>query len=182
MPNPNIPAGDTYSELVTLSAYPASSGWVLNSRFTPRAVGGAVISFTGTAEGAAHRLSVAASTTAGWVAGSYAWVQWVELGAESYTVASGQLTITPNLRTAGVGSDARSQAQRALDDYKAAFAAWTPTTRRYRILDREREFNTVGEILTAINYWQVQVDRETAKAQPNSAAATQGGRFYIRAR
>lgn len=176
-------AGDTFSLLVPLAAYPASAGWVLKARFTPRA-SGSPIDITGVAEGDDHRLSVAAATTASWTAGSYSAVLWVERAAESYTVGQWQLAITPNLRTLAAGTDTRSQAQRALDDARAAFAAWRPTLRKYRILDREREFNSAAEILKVIAYWQAEVERETAAANPHttSTAATQGGRFYIRAR
>lgn len=179
-----VTAGDTYSQLVPLAAYPASAGWVLKARFTARSAGGAAIDITGSAEGDDHRLTVAAATTANWVAGSYSAVLWVERAGESYTVGQYQLSITPNLRTVAVGTDTRSQAQRALDDARAAFAAWRPTLRKYRILDREREFNSAAEILKVISYWEREVEREMAAANPHttSAAATQGGRFYIRAR
>ena len=182
MPTATIPAGDSYSELVTLAAYPATSGWVLKQRLTPQASGGTVINLTATAEGDSHRLAATPATTAAWAAGGYAWVQWVENATDSHTTASGQVTITPDLRQIAAGTDTRSQARRALDDCRAAFAAWTPAVRRYKVADTEREFNSVAEILRAISYWQAEVNREAALADPSNTAPTTGGRFYIRAR
>lgn len=168
-------AGDTYSQLVELDAYPASAGWVLKSRFVPRA-GGSAIPLTASAEGDAHRLAATAAVTAGWLPGDYAVAHWVEKGAEVYTVATGQLSIAPNLRTV-VDGDTRSQAEQALAAARAAFAAWTPTQRRYKIGDREMEFNSTAEILRTISYWEQQVAREQG-----TAAASLGGRYYLRAR
>lgn len=169
-------AGDTYSQLVALADYLASDGWVLKERFTPRA-GGTAIALTAAAEGDDHRLTADAATTAAWPTGDYAAAQWVEKGAEVFTVAQGQLTILPNLRAISGATDTRSQAEIALASAKAAFAAWTPTHRRYKIGEREMEFNSSAEILRVVSYWQNQVDREQG-----TAAATPGGRYYIRAR
>lgn len=168
-------AGDTYSQLVVLADYPASDGWVLKARFTPRA-GGTPIAITAAAEGDDHRLAATAVITAAWLSGDYAAAQWVEKGAEVYTVASGQVTILPNLRAISGATDTRSQAEIALAAARAAFAAWTPTQRRYKIGEREMEFNSAAEILRTISYWEQQVAREQG-----TAAAGQGGRYYIRA-
>lgn len=168
-------AGDTYSQLVELADYPASAGWVLKSRFVPRA-GGTAIALTATADGDAHQLDAAAATTTSWAVGDYSAVQWVELGAEVYTVATGQLSILPNLRTV-VSGDTRTQAELALAAARAALAAWTPTQRRYKIGEREMEFASTAEILRTISYWEQQVAREQG-----TAAASLGGRYYIRAR
>ena len=116
-----------------------------------------------------------AAATAAWSPVDYTAVQWVEKGAEVYTVDTGQLTILPNLRTATAG-DTRSQAEKALAAARAAFAAWTPTQRRYKIGEREMEFNSTAEILRTISYWEQQVARE------RGTPAAQGGRYYIRAR
>lgn len=169
-------AGDTYSQLVTLADYPASAGWVLKARFTPRS-GGQAVQLTGSTEGDDHRITAAAAVTATWAAGDYAAAQWVEKAAEVHTTASGQLVVLPNLRTILGATDTRSQAEIALAAAKAALASWTPTQRRYKIGEREMEFNSTSEILRAISYWQHQVDREQG-----TAAAAPGGRYYIRAR
>ena len=168
-------AGDTYSQRVELDDYPASAGWVLKSRFAPRA-GGSAIDLTATADGDTHVLAETAAATAAWPPGDYSAVHWVEKGAEVLTIATGQLAILPNLRS-GVPGDTRSQAEKALAAARDAFAAWTPTRRRYKIGEREMEFNSAAEILRTISYWEQQVAREQG-----TPAASLGGRYYIRAR
>jgi hypothetical protein len=169
-------AGDTYSQLVPLAAYPASVGWVLKARFTPRA-GGSAIQITGSAEGDDHRLQATAAATAAWVAGDYAAVQWVEKAADVHTVASGQISVLPNLRAILGATDTRSQAEIALAAAKAALAAWTPTQRRYRIGEREMEFNSTGEIIKLITYWEGQVSNEAVLA---GRATKPGRRIFSR--
>lgn len=91
----NLIAGDSYSESVSVAAYPATAGWVLKQRLTPRASAGTPINLTAIAEGDAYRLSETAVNTANWAAGAYTWSRWVEKAGEVYTVATGQLTVLP---------------------------------------------------------------------------------------
>lgn len=170
-------AGDSLNYLSTATGYSAADGWVLKYRLIPRTVGNSAIDITATAEGADHRVQVAAATTASWAADTYGWAAWVEMGAEKYTVQTGQLTVQPDPRTAAVGTDTRSLARRALDDAKAALAAYSPTKRRYRIADREMEFNSPGDIIKTITYWEGKVDAEDRLA---GRAEKLGRRIYSR--
>lgn len=173
-------AGDTLNFATTTPGYSAADGWVLKYRLIPRSPGGAAIELTSTQDGDDHRVQVAATTTAGWVPDTYGWGAWVERSGEKYSLQSGQIVVKPDPRSAAAGTDLRSMARKALDDARAAFAAWTPTKRRYRIADREMEFNSAGEILKAISYWQLEVNRENAAGSATQAALN-SGRFYIRA-
>lgn len=155
-------AGDTFSLTASLADYPAGDGWVLSLRFVPRS-SGTPISITGTASGDDHVATVAAATTAAWVAGSYAASAWVALAGVTATVETGQLEILPDPRVV-TALDSRSAAEVALDAARAALAAWSPTVRRYRINGREMEFNSPSEILPVISYWTTQVAREQAAA------------------
>lgn len=157
-------AGDTYRQLLQPGDYSAADGWVMKQRFTPRAAG-TPVEMTAAAEGDAHLFAVAPAGTGGtasWAAGEYTAVRWVEKDADVYTLAQWQLTITPNLRTATAGTDTRSLARRALDDAQAAYAAMMedPTARRFKIGEREREFNSPADILAHITYWESQVAAE----------------------
>lgn len=176
----DLVAGDSLNFLTTVAEYSAADGWVLKFRLVPRNSANAAILLTSVAEGADHRVQVSSIATANWAADTYGWAAWVDKGTETYTVKTGQIVVTPNPRTAAAGLDTRSLARKALDDAKAAFAAWSPTKRRYRIGDREMEFSSTAEVLRAISYWQMEVNREAAAGDATQAALN-GGRFYLRA-
>lgn len=167
-----IVAGETLNYRAVAPDYPASAGWVVTLYINPRA-GGTATSVVGTADADDHLLQVTAVTTANWAAGWWAWETWAALGGERYRLEHGQLQVVPGLIGAAAGTDTRSQAQRALDDAKAALAAWTPTTKRYRINGREMEFNGVADILQVISHWENEVRREAnaeamAAGRPNN--------------
>ncbi len=169
-------AGDTINFLTEVPDYPATSGWVLKFRLVPRTVGGSPISLTATAEGADHRVTATATATGAWGADNYSWTSWVEKGSEVYSVDAGQIVVKANPRTVAAGYDGRSVAEKALDQARAALAAWTPSTRRYRIGDREHEFASKADIVGVINYWQTEVARERrrealAKGMPDPSKA-----------
>ena len=155
-------AGETLNFLAITTDYPASAGWVVTLYLNPRA-GGTPTSVTGTASGDDHLLQVSAATTAGWAPGAWAWETWAAKGSERYRLEAGQLQVQAGLIGAAAGLDTRSQAQRALDDAEAALAAWTPTTKRYRINGREMEFNAPADIIAVINHWRTAVKREQAE-------------------
>ncbi len=172
-------AGDSLSFLVEGGAYPASAGWVLKYRLVPATVGGQPIDITATAEGDDHRVTLAASTTTNWAADTYSWVRWVDKAGEVYTLSKGRLVVGANPRTLPAGYDTRSPARKALDDARAALAAWTPKTRRYRIGERELEFNSVAEILKQISHWEIEVQREE-RAALLAQGLNAGNRMYVR--
>lgn len=153
-------AGDSLNQYTSVAIYPASAGWTLKFRLVPRTVGGSAIELTAAAEGEGYRTTASAAVTATWSADNYGWTSWVEKAGEVYSVESGQIVVRPNPRTVAVGTDLRSQAEKALADAKTAFAAWSPTMRRYRIGEREMEFTQRGEILQIVSFWEVQVKRE----------------------
>lgn len=158
-----IVAGETLNYRAVASDYPASAGWTVTLYLNPRA-GGTATSVTSTASGDDHLLQVSAATTAGWAAGWWAWETWASKASERYRLEAGQLQVVAGLIGAAAGTDTRTQAERALDDAKAALAAWTPTTRRYRIGGREMEFASTADIIAVISHWQAQVNRERAAA------------------
>lgn len=175
-------AGDSLNFLTTVTGYPASGGWALKYRLIPRTAGGTAIVLTSVAEGDDYRTQAAKTTTANWVADNYTWTSWVEKGSERYTLTSGQIVITPNPENAAAGYDGRSMAQRALDDARAAYAAFQASkgqTRRYRIADREMEFTTAGDIIKQIRFWEFEVKREENCAKSALGQDT-SGKFYIR--
>ena len=162
---PTIQAGDTLDTTVALPAYPASAGWVLRHRLVPRAAPGTVVDLTATAAGADHRVQATAAATAAWGAGVYTCVSWVASGAQRVTLARADVQVLADLAAASTPTDTRTRAQRALDDALAALAAWTPTTRRYTVGDRQMEFNSVADIKDTVAFWRVEVRREATAAR-----------------
>lgn len=163
-----IVAGDSLNFLTSTPGYSAADGWALRFRLVPVLGSSAVIDINSVAEGADHRTTVAAATSANWTAGNYSWASWVEKGAEQYTVQTGPVCINPNPRTVAAGTDLRSLPRKTLDDLLAARAVWASTqgrTRRYKIGDREREFNTAAELDAEIRFWQGQLAQEDAAAR-----------------
>lgn len=112
-------------------------------------------------------MAAPAAATANWVADDYTWASWVERTGEKHTVDRGQIVVQPDPRTLPAGHDGRSQALRALEQLRAAFATFSAskgTVRRYKIGEREMEFNAASEILMQIRYWEQQLANETAAA------------------
>lgn len=175
-------AGDSLNFYREASGYLATAGWTLRYRLVPRTAGGSVRLITGTPNGAGWDVQAPAIDTASWAADVYAWAAWVEQGAESYTVAQGQLEVLPNPRTITAGADTRSATRKAKDDTWAAYLAFDPSRRRYVINGREMEFNSQAEILTKYRQLEVMVAREErAAGQLSAASNAMGGRIYIRA-
>ena len=168
MQQQELVAGDSLNFLTAGGAYPSSSGWVLTYRLVPRTAGASVITLTGTVEGDDHRFAIAAATTAAWVAGDYTWISRVEKAGEKYTLETGQLVVKPNPENLAVGYDGRSLARKTLDDLYAAKAAWDASsgrTRRYKIGEREMEFNSEADLLQKTFFWENKVAAEDTAAR-----------------
>ena len=160
MQQSQIIAGDSLRFARTVQDYSPADGWVLHYRLVPRSAAGQPITFDAVADGGQFLLTVDAATTAAWAAGAYGWAAWVKRGGESHTVDSGQVQVLPDPRQVAAGADTRSPARRALDDARAALAAWNPTRRRYRIGGREMEFQATADIIKLITWWEQQVKAE----------------------
>lgn len=156
----SVMAGVTVKWTDTLGEYSALDGWVL--KYALRHPTNTKIDLQSSAQGSDHQFVVPASGTgssAGWQAGVYTWRAYAERAGEKYPVGSGEIEVVADFAAAN-NVDGRSQARKALDDARAAFAAWTPTRRKYRIGEREMEFSAAAEIIKVIQFWQAEVDRE----------------------
>lgn len=157
-----ITLGDTLSFATTVPDYLASAGWTLRYRLIQRTTGTPItltaIVDPDNADG--YVVQVAAATTAGWSAGEYSWASWVAQGAEVYSLGQGTCTLIPDPRTAAAGVDLRSPAEIALGDAKAAYYAYTPTRRSYKIGDREMVFNSAEDLIKHVQFLQAEVTAE----------------------
>lgn len=168
-------AGDSLNFATTVPGYSPADGWALSYRLVPPS--GDAIVLAAVAEGDSHRVQASAATTATWAPGVYAWASWVSKAGEEYTVQTGRVTITPNPRTAAAGWDNRTDWRKALDEARAAFRAWSPTRRRYKIGEREMEFNSTADIIKYIKLLEAEVLKEDIAAGRAPAPAR---RIYTR--
>jgi hypothetical protein len=95
-----ITAGDSVAWKRSFSDYSAAEGWALSYAFVKS---GTRITIDGGADGADHLVEVAASTSAGWAAGEYAFQAYVTKAAERYQVDEGLVEILPNYAAASGG-------------------------------------------------------------------------------
>ena len=155
-----IRAGDTIAwrreDLAT--DYPASAGWSLAYRLVNAS---GHYDITASASGDAFSVSVPASTSATYAAGTYAWVATVTKASERYTVDSGTVEVLANLAALST-SDQRSPARKALDDADAALAAYGSKAylQEIEIAGRRQKFATPGEFMAFRSRLQAEVARE----------------------
>lgn len=182
MLNPKLVAGETLNYTVTAADYPASDGWAATLYLNPRGHGSNV-SATATASGDDHVLQITSTNTAALRAGAYGYEIWASKGAERYRIEAGQVDVLPSLLTAAPGRDHRSDAQKALDQLRAAWLAFTAsgnlTIGDYMINGRRVVYRTVAELRAAINAAERDV---LAEKQAADIAAGLGGRqrFVVR--
>lgn len=176
---PRFTLGDTLSFTLALAAYPAGT-WTLNYRLLPRSSAGAAYSFSGSASGSDHLISVPAATTAAWAAGTYTWAAWVSDGTSSYSTGNGTVDLLPDPRTATLALDLRSPAQIALDNVRATMRGKASAdVLRYTINGRSLEHYPMAELIALERSLAEQVARETRAAQLATGGADTR-RFSVR--
>lgn len=169
--NDTIIAGDTLDFTVSVDAYPATDGWTLKYRLTPRFTtpAQAPIVLTASAVGPDYQIQVAPATTAAWMPGNYAWARWVEKVGARQSLEEGQpLIIRADPATTAQGYDGRSQAAKAVDDLEAAMATFHSTGGRvksYAIGSRQMEFESMQEIQNLLTFWRNKLTTEEANAR-----------------
>lgn len=104
--------GDSWKWKKTLADYPASDGWVLSYAF--RSSGKPVIDITSSADGDDHSVSVAATGTVVFQAGTYHWQSRVTKGADVHTIATGRTKILSDLSASDPSHDPRFHVEKVL--------------------------------------------------------------------
>jgi len=174
-----VTAGDTLTWSKSLADYPANAGWVLAYRLINAA---GKIDITASAAGADHLVTVPAATSAGYNAGTYAWQAYVTKAAERYTVGTGSIVIKPNLAAQTGGFEARGTWQKALDDLRAALAAWLTSSGQvaeYEIAGRRMKFASAADIRQRIAIAERELARES-QAELAAAGKALGRQVYVR--
>ena len=172
-------AGDTLNYRADIAGYSAADGWALRLRLVPRSSAAASIEVTATQDGDDWLVRVPAATTAGWSAGDYSWVAWVEKSSESYTIETGQINVQPNLRTM-VAADTRSHARRTLDAVEAVIEGRASSAvAEYAIGGRSLKNTPVADLLVLRDKYRADVLREDAAAR-SAAGLAPRGRMMVR--
>lgn len=169
-----IVAGDTAKWVRSLADYPASAGWSLNYTLVNSAQR---YTFSSSASGDDHLVTVAAATTGNWVAGTYKWRAQAVKASEVYTVGEGTLTIAPSYASA---TESRSKARIALDNLEAYLADTNNlAASEYQIAGRSLKRHSIPELLQLKSSLQAQVRSEDAAARM-AAGLPDPRRVYVR--
>jgi hypothetical protein len=169
-----IVAGDTAKWQRSLEDYPANQSWVLTYTLVSTAQR---YTFSAAASGADHLVTVAAATTATWVAGTYTWRAQVSKAGEVYTVGTGSLRVRPSFATA---TDGRSHARKTLEAIEAVIEGRANSEVSYYMIgNRQLRYMTPAELLTLRDRYRAEVAREDA-AQRVSAGLPDQRRVYVR--
>lgn len=161
---PTIQAGATFEACAALAAYPAPD-WALNAYLR----GPSVINLAAAADGAGHKFTQDAATTAGWAAGIYSYVVRASKGGEVFQVEAGTLEIAADLATQAEPGDVRTHAQRTLDAIEAVIEKRaTKDQERYTINNRELWRTPIADLLKLRNTYRAEVRSERAKARGKS--------------
>lgn len=174
-----ITAGDSASWSRTLTDTPANSGWALSyafSNFNSRFV------ITASASGSDHLVALSAAASAAFAAGDYSWQAYVANGIERRTIATGRMTVRPNLATQAGGLDVRSNARRILDALLVAYEQASISrafVQEYDVAGRKMRFQNLQEWQIAIQFWQREVAREE-RSEKIARGIASGNRILVR--
>lgn len=174
-----LQAGDTLKWQRSLPDYPASDSWVLSYRLINASN---KYDITAAASGDDHLVTVAAATSAAYVAGDYEWTAVVTKASERYTVGNGRFTVRPDLSAKTAAFEARSTARKALADLRAALLAWLTSkgaVQEYEIAGRRMKFASADDIRKRISIAAGEVAREDA-ADRLAAGLDAGRRVLVR--
>lgn len=102
-----------------------------------------------------------AGVTATWPAGDYWYSLRATSGADAVELASGQITILPDLAAATDGYDGKTHARRTLDAIEAVIEKRASMDQeRYRINNRELYRTPIADLLKLRDLYRLEVARE----------------------
>lgn len=167
-------AGDTAKWLRSLPDYPASAGWSITYTLVNSAQR---VTFSSSASGDDHLVTVAATTTASWVAGDYTWRAQAIRSSEVYTVGAGQVMVEPAF---GSAIDARSTARQSLAAVESMLQGRAASgVAEYQIAGRQLRHIPIPELLQLRDRLRADVAAEDA-AQAIAAGLAPRGRIAVR--
>ena len=150
-------AGDTAKWQRSFSDYPASAGWALSYTLAGSA---GVFSANAAADGDGFLVTIAATTTTAWPAGSYQITEYVTLGLERYTLNTRPLRILANL-VGSAAADTRSHARKMLEAIEAYLENKAPTAASVEIAGRKIVNYSLTELLALRSQYRFEVNQES---------------------
>ena len=155
-----LAAGDTAKWRRILADYPAGQSWQLAYTLVSAANR---YTFSASADGDVHLVTVAAATTATWAPGPYTWRAQVSKAGEVYTVGTGTLSVRPSF---AVATDGRTHARKVLDAIEAVIEGRaTSEVAEYQIAGRELRYIPIPELLQLRDKYRGEVLREDAASR-----------------
>lgn len=129
-------------------------------------------------DGQVHKFAADAATTATWTPGAYWWAIRATDGVAVEEIERGDLVVLPDLVSAPVGYDGRSDNEKALAAIEAVLGKRaTLDQERYRINNRELYRTPISELIKLRGFYARAVAREKRKA---SGATTWGRPVPVR--
>jgi len=179
---PGIPdtifAGDSLSWTEVGGEYPAPE-WTM--RYAVR--GASMLDLNSTPSGVDHAFLATAAQTAALSPGQYSWQSFVSDGTgERYTIATGTLTVRPNLPAQFTGFDGRSHAQKVLDAIEATMEGRaTKAQAVLQINNRQIQYLKPEELIKWRSFYKAEVARERT-AEKVAQGEESGNRILTRFR
>lgn len=150
-------AGDTLKFKIALADYLASDSWVLTYTLVKASTR---ITFTATADGTDHLVTVDAATTAAYAVGTYDWRAQVSKAGEVFTVRTGRIEVVSAFASA---TDARTHARKVLENIEAVLESRASSAvAEYQIAGRMLKNIPISELLTLRDKYRGEVAREDA--------------------
>jgi hypothetical protein len=189
-----LTVGDTLDFVDQVPNYPATDGWTLVYRLIPEFTTPVQAPITITASTyltTDYRVQVAPAVSALWSPGIYTWRRWVEKSGARQTLdgdsqldseQDNRIELLPDPTAIAAGYDGRSLPMRALEDAQTALANFQATGGRvksYAIAGRTMEFDTAGDILVLVKYWENEVSKENAQ-RAAQAGRPNPRRYFVR--
>lgn len=151
-----ITAGLTFESRLNLPDYPANEWAVQLLLRGPQSV-----DIPAVVDGKTSVIRATAGVTGTWPAGDYWYSLRAMRGSDVVEVGSGQITIMPDLATAGPGYTDKSHAQRTLEAIEAVIEKRASMDQeRYRINNRELYRTPIADLLKLRDLYRLEVARE----------------------
>jgi hypothetical protein len=173
-----IYAGDSLSWTEVAGEYPAPT-WTMSYAIR----GASVLDIDSVPDGVDHKFIVSATVTADLVPGFYSWQALVTDGLwERHTIATGNLTVRPNLPAQITGFDGRSHAQKVLDAIEATMEGRaTKSQALLQINNRQIQYLKPEELIKWRSFYKAEVAREKT-AEKVAQGEEPGNRILTRFR